>query len=232
MHEDTACLVSVFDNVLPASIFEALRTAVYQAIFGRSKGLRHYRTTFWHDNTHPPGNIVEACAALLLPTVQPPRDCIGIEWWLGCLAPGKSLTFHFDRDLVLFDKMHEIVHPLLSSILYFNHFASSPTVILDQVWCDGGGFEPPLATRRWEVEPVPNRYALFTGNLRHGVTAHRTGWREKSAGREPRLSLVINYWHRRPLGPICREYDGSIYPELHRPHVVQAHQIAAMPTSS
>ena len=29
-----------------------------------------------------------------------------------------------------------------------------------------------------------------------------------------RLTLLVNYWDRRPLPPVCRDYDGTIYAAL------------------
>ena len=29
-----------------------------------------------------------------------------------------------------------------------------------------------------------------------------------------RLTLLINYWDRRPLPPVCRDYDGTVYKAL------------------
>jgi hypothetical protein len=31
---------------------------------------------------------------------------------------------------------------------------------------------------------------------------------------ELRLTLLINYWDRRPMPPNCRDYDGTIYPAI------------------
>ena len=31
---------------------------------------------------------------------------------------------------------------------------------------------------------------------------------------ELRLSLLVNYWDRRPIPPNCRDYDGTVYKAL------------------
>jgi hypothetical protein len=56
--------------------------------------------------------------------------------------------------------------------------------------------------------------------LRHGVVANETrakaaesvdGPRPTPENSELRLTLLINYWDRRPMPPNCRDYDGTIY---------------------
>jgi len=65
-----------------------------------------------------------------------------------------------------------------------------------------------------------HHYVAFTGNLRHGVVAKAEN---KLPRMEPqirciselRLTLLVNYWHRRPRLPIA-EYDGAIYHAIRR----------------
>jgi hypothetical protein len=74
------------------------------------------------------------------------------------------------------------------------------------------------------LHAVPNHYAVFRGDLRHGVVASGEG--EKTNGHpsktkktsELRLTLLINYWDRRPMPPNCRDYDGSVYKALQEGH--------------
>jgi hypothetical protein len=115
-----------------------------------------------------------------------------------------------------------------SSILYLNRFPSSPTVVLDQVLSpDGKSWIPPEADSGRSLDAVPNHYAAFRGDLRHGVVANGVGKkpaggsrnRDKSA--ELRLTLLVNYWDRRPMPPNCRDYDGTIYPAIRNESVTR-----------
>jgi len=144
-----------------------------------------------------------------------------MEWWLGRLKYGESLPFHTDRDRSLRKQTGEIVHPLWSSILYLNRFPSSPTIVYDQVLApDGESWIPPKPKAGRALEGVPNHYAVFRGDLRHGVVANdgaeKSSKRSGVADKSPalRLTLLINYWDRRPAPPNCRDYDGSIYPSI------------------
>jgi hypothetical protein len=146
-----------------------------------------------------------------------------MEWWLGRLKYGESLPFHTDRDRSLKKQTGGIAHPLWSSILYLNRFPSSPTVVYDQVLGpDGKSWVPPVPEFGKTLDAIPNHYATFRGDLRHGVVAngaeHKLPGRSGKAGKTPelRLTLLVNYWDRRPMPPNCRDYDGSIYGALQR----------------
>jgi len=165
--------------------------------------------------------------------VRPVPECVGTEWWLGRLKFGESLPFHTDRDRSLRKQTGQIVHPLWSSILYLNRFPSSPTVVLDQVLSsDGKSWIPPEAKSGRSLDAVPNHYAVFRGDLRHGVVFNeaaqeadgRSGQTDESP--ELRLTLLVNYWGRRPAPPNCRDYDGTIYPSIQHQAVIPG---AALP---
>jgi hypothetical protein len=177
-----------------------------------------YNTTFWFPIGAKPTNIVEQCVSKLYALVRPGPKCIGMEWWLGRLKFGEELPFHTDRDRSLRHETGQIVHPLWSSILYLNRFPSSPTVVLDQVLSpDGKSWIPPEANSGRSLDAVPNHYVAFRGDLRHGVVANGAGQKKASPSGdtqkspELRLTLLVNYWDRRPAPPNCQDYDGTVY---------------------
>jgi hypothetical protein len=210
--------INLFENALPKQLFRRLVHAVNSVGTERMEDMGTYNTTFWVPLGAKPSNVVEESIVRLRDLVRPGPECIGMEWWLGRLALGQSLPFHTDRDRSLRQLTGEIVHPLWSSILYLNPFPSSPTIVLDQILSpDGRSWIPPKAEFGRTLDAIPNHYVVFTGNLRHGVVARV---REQSASNETdipaasselRLTLLVNYWHRRPMAPNCRNYDGAIY---------------------
>lgn len=203
--------VAVFEEALPGSVFERLARAVRS--IGRERIKRNYTTTFWMPVGIEPRNVAEEAALLLQDLAAPGPTCVGIEWWLGRLRYGQKLRLHFDRDMTLRKQTGQFVHPLRASALYLNDFPSSPTVILDQVPSpDGKSRIPARGATRNLIEPAPNRYSVFPGNLRHGVIPD-VETDEETDG-ELRLSLLVNFWDHRPLPPLGFEYDGSIYPAL------------------
>ncbi len=204
--------IRVFEAALPGAIFDRIVSAVRD--IGDENLENGYSTTFWFPRVAEPTNIVEETIAALIKLAVPPATCIGTEWWLGRLGYNKGLNFHFDRDLTRSQQFGEHEHPLYASILYLNSFPSSPTVILGQT----PGSDPKKPAYRESVEAVANRYAVFRGNLLHGVVpdADSVNGRDGSEHRpeEVRLSLLVNYWHVRPMPPICVDYDGSVYGRL------------------
>jgi len=208
--------INLFEDALPTSLFDRLVCAVEAVGTERMEEMGSYNTTFWFPLGAGSSNIVEECIAGLWALVQPGSTCVGMEWWLGRLKYGESLSLHTDRDRSLRKQTGQIVHPLWSSILYLNRFPSSPTVILDQVLsADGKSWIPPQPKYGRELEPVPNHYVVFRGDLPDGVVANDHSEPEKLPAL--RLTLLVNYWDRRPAPPNCRDYDGTIYPSCAAP---------------
>lgn len=224
--------VQLYEGILPTPFFEKLQNAVRSIGSERMKSNGSYSTTFWFARNSAPGNLAEEAIARLFETVNPGDDCIGAEWWLGRLGHGKKLRFHFDRDLALQEKTGEIVCPILGSVLYLNDYPSTPTVIVGQVpGADGKTKVPETPKYEESVQAVANRYMVFAGNLRHGVIPDQAKLhldpRRPDGKPERRLTLLVNYWHRRPLAPICNDYDGSIYPTLRFSNPAQVEAIPA-----
>lgn len=188
--------IVVHEKALPVEIFRRLAKAVRQV--GEEAIGASYSTNFWFDFTARACTLAEDAILRLLPLAQPGTSCIGAEWWLGRLKYGESLGVHADRDLSLHAQTGEVRHPLRSSILYLNRFRSSPTVILHD---ESGGKA---------IAPEPNRYVVYAGALRHGVLARRS----LPERRDLRLTFLVNFWDRRPLPPVCRDYDGAVYAAL------------------
>jgi hypothetical protein len=210
--------INLFKDALPKAHFRRLGRAVHAVGTERMENMGSYNTTFWFPIGVNPTNIVEECISKLYALVRPGPNCIGMEWWLGRLKFGEGLAFHTDRDRSLRHQTGEIVHPLWSSILYLNRFPSSPTIVLDQVLSsDGKSWIPPVAKTGRSLDAVPNHYVAFRGDLRHGVVANErakkppTGFKKNEVSPELRLTLLVNYWDRRPSPPNCQDYDGTIY---------------------
>src|SRR2546430_3406330 len=217
--------IYVIEDALPNPLFRLLAGAVRAVGTERIENLGSYNTTFWLPLGAKPTNVAEESVSKLCALVRPGPKCVGMEWWLGRLKYGESLPFHTDRDRSLHKQTGQIVHPLWSSILYLNRYPSTPTVVLDQVLGPGGkSWVPPKPKSGMSLDAIPNTYAVFRGDLRHGVVAN--GASQKPPGRSWKtkkstalgLSMLDNYWDRRPVPPNCRDYDGSIYQALQNGH--------------
>ncbi len=125
-------------------------------------------------------------------TLASPRGCAGAEWWIGrSHTVDVPVGFHFDEDV----KGRRLRHPRISSVFFFNSVRGGQLAVTDQV--PGSG----EATRLEAVTPRRNRYALFRGNLFHGVLDARgrtPGRRLAGPSGRLRVTLVVNYWPSRP----------------------------------
>lgn len=218
-----------FDEALPNPLLARLVGAVRE--IGNERLKENYDTTFWFPRETRPRNVAEEAIVELFKLANPSDECVGTEWWLGRLGYGQKLPFHFDRDLSLSRTAGEYVPPLYASILYLNSFPSSPTVILGQVaGADGKTRIPKKPEFRQAVPAVSNRYVVFSGGLRHGVVPDSRSLDSEQTGENSvlpevaRLSLLVNYWHRRPSRPICSDYDGNVYGQLQQYQFKRPHQ--------
>src|SRR5258706_6796365 len=201
--------VALHRNALPHRLFRRLARSV--RALGEEQLAESYTTNFWFALDALPRNVAEEAILRLCRMARPGRRCIGAERWLGRLRFGESLDLHFHRDMELQEPDGQVLHPLKSSILYLNRFDSSPTVVTEQtLGSDGHTLVPAVAPSGRAIVPEPNSYLVYRGDLYHGVIAD-------TAGRPPaglRLTLLANFWDRRPLPPVCRDYDGSVYAAL------------------
>ena len=173
-------LIRTEDDALPAALVARARRAV--ARLGTERMRESYFTTFWLPRNAAPANVIEE-AVLALARVARVRGCSGMEWWIGRAYTDRlPIGFHFDHDI----KGRGLRHPLKSSVFFFNSVRGGQLAVTDQT------ADVEHASRLETVKPRRNRYALFRGDLFHGVL--------KGPGGRLRVTLVVNFWARRPTG--------------------------------
>ena len=179
----------VIDAALPLGLVRRARAAISR--IGSERLRQSYFTTFWLPRGAPAGNAVEE-AVLALWALARPRGCAGAEWWIGrAYTTRLPVAFHFDEDV----KGRRRRHPRLSSVFFFNRVRGGHLAVTDQVPFG------PSATRLEAVAPRRNRYAIFNGDLLHGVLDARgraPGPRLRGPDGRMRVTLVVNYWPARP----------------------------------
>jgi hypothetical protein len=184
-------LVRVIEAALPLPLVRRARESI--ARIGSERLHQSYFTSLWLPRGAAPAHAVEE-AVLALWRLAGARRCDGAEWWLGrAYTTDIPVEFHFDQDV----KGRRRRHPRLSSVFFFNPVRGGQLAVTDQ--------SPTRRTaRRLEtVAPRRNRYALFAGNLLHGVLdagGRIPGKRLQGPPGRLRLTLVVNYWDRRPTG--------------------------------
>jgi len=206
--------IRLYDDALPLSLYHRLHKAMASIGDEKPAGKDTYSRTFWFKRNAVPSNVVEEALLELEKWAEPAADYMGMEWWIGRLKRGKKLSFHFDRDLSLSRDTGRSVFPMLSSVYYLNQFDSSPTVLLDQVPGEDGKSKVPEKVKlSASVSAIPNHYLVFPGKLRHGVIPDISKL-EQDDPDAYRLTLLVNYWDRKPSAPVCSIYDGSVYTGL------------------
>jgi hypothetical protein len=182
-------LVRALDGALPEALVRRARRAI--AGLGSERLRESYFTTFWFARGAQPAHAVEEAVAALM--LRARIRCAGAEWWIGrAYTTDLPIEFHFDHDV----KGSGRRHPLWSSVFFFNSVRGGHLAVTDA----RPGRE---ATKLESVKPRRNRYAIFRGDLLHGVLDAR--------GRTPdrplpgprgrlRVTLVVNFWKRRPTG--------------------------------
>ena len=195
----------MIDAALPDALVRRARAAVSR--LGRERFRMSYFTTFWLPRGAAPANVLEEAALALSRRAH--VKCAGIEWWIGRTHTTRvPIEFHFDADV----KGRKRRHPLFSSVFFFNAVRGGQLAITDAT--------PGRAPQKIQaVKPRRNRYAIFRGNLLHGVLDRdgRTPSRPLAAphGRL-RVTLVVNYWEAPPTGVTTWSASGRYRPLARR----------------
>jgi hypothetical protein len=202
--KEKRALVTVIDGALPDPLVRRARAAVSR--LGGERLRESYFTTFWLPRGEQPLHALEEAVQAL--SRHGRARCAGLEWWIGRTYTTRvPIEFHFDEDV----KGRSRRHPLLSSVFFFNAVRGGQLAVTDAT--------PGRGVKRLEaVKPRRNRYALFAGNLLHGVLDRdgRTPTRPLPGPRgRLRITLVVNYWDRRPSN-VPRWRDSRAYRALAR----------------
>jgi hypothetical protein len=205
-------LARVVEGVLDDRLVTRARRAI--ARLG-TRGLRQsYFTTFWLPRGEPPANAVEEAVQVLWSVAAPGRRCTGAEWWIGrSYTTEVPVGFHFDQDV---RAARGLRHPLVSSVFFFNRVRGGQLAITDQRADPSGRPIPAQATALQVIQPRRNRYAVFEGVLLHGVLdarGHTPGAKLAGAQGRLRVTLVVNFWAKRPTG-VPRWRDTRAYRAL------------------
>jgi hypothetical protein len=195
--------VALVEPALPPVLWRKLLRGVSRV--GDERLRDTYQTTFWFPFSDAPACLPELAALALLPLIPPSPEAplIGVEWWLSRMRTNDvRVDFHRDRDERLALERGKVVHPRHSSVLFLN---TSKGGLLAVTADEPNEDNPSCAPDRHDfalVRPSPNRFAHFRGDLTHGVLdANNDIPTGKLPGR-PRLrkALILNWWHRAPLG--------------------------------
>ena len=187
--------------------FDEMLQVFPEAHFQRLKreGFLFYQTTFWYPLDREPENIFERMTRSLQPLTNPTSRVIGVEWWFSVLTTNKTphwlLPCHFDRNDLAEKDINKIKHPQFSSVLFMNSVPYGELVITDQILTKKG-IHPAQPQNMRFIQPGKNLYAVFPGNLYHGVLGRM--WRPAQTSKL-RLAMAVNWWTEKPKSAYMRD---------------------------
>lgn len=194
-------LVKRFSNALPRSLFDAVRS---NAMKLTERG--PHTCTWWHDANSRHQSTLGATVASLRSLVKELDQTIGVEWWIRIKPAHQGMALHFDKDETLAADQGRIEHPAFASVLYLSG-SGGPTIVVDAPVVTGIQTN---AAAGFLSSAEANTFLVFSGHLQHGVMQDS---REISQN-EPRATLLLNWWLRKPLAPGCRDSDGFSWDEF------------------
>jgi hypothetical protein len=165
-----------------------------------------YRTTFWYPYGRRPETTFENVIEDLRPVVRSSAKVVGVEWWFSVVSinatPRWLLPCHFDRNDLDERDVQRIVFPEWASVLFLNAVPYGELVVTDQVINNIGNPTPREPGVMRFVHPSPNQYALFPGQLYHGVIGRM--WLPMQPDLV-RVTMSINWWTEKPKGGYMRD---------------------------
>lgn len=233
--------VAVYQDVLDPALLRAVQAAAAAYLDGPpvpdSMSRRTLCSTHWVplQEESAAHHAIEQAAALLFALIlrgdsllspDQAADLVGGEWWLqeqgGDDFPKE---FHTDQDLYVVESADGSIcssssHPTLSSVLYLGDVGGATAVFSQRRRAadEASGCSalvPEEPARAVLSFPRKNQLLVFRGDLLHGVMHPMLPPRGVPPTDDaPRLTLLINFWSRRPSGA------HAPHPPLPPPHPI------------
>jgi hypothetical protein len=169
------------------------------------EGFAFFRTTFWYSLDQQPMNVFESVISDLRPLAEPSAQVTGVEWWFSVGITNKTphwlLPCHFDRNDLTEKDADKLEYPEKASVLFLNSVPYGELVVTDQVFTKKG-IQPKQPKDMRFIQPRENLYAVFPGNLYHGVIGRM--WRPLRKTKL-RITMAVNWWCAKPKAAYLRE---------------------------
>jgi len=192
--------VKIFKPGAPGRQFSRLTQVFPQSHFERllKQDFHFYHTTFWYPLDREPENIFESVINSLKPLAEPSPDVTGVEWWFSVLltnsTPQWLLPCHFDRNDLAEKDLNKLKYPDRATVLFLNTVPYGELVVTDQVQTEKGT-HPKQPKDMVFIHPSRNLYAVFPGQLYHGVIGRM--WRPMKQT-QLRITMAVNWWVEQP----------------------------------
>jgi hypothetical protein len=211
-------LWTIFDDVLPVQVLAGIDSEagkIFKHVTTKASLTFGKRVTYWMEVNTAPRLHVEAAVQMLSgyarKVLQKNEEheelekTIGAEWWIQKVSDQPSdISFHYDKDEAMASSQMVMRHPILSTVTYLTSHGS-PTMVLNQTSPQGNDNTPLIATSGILSYPRRNRHLIFRGDLNHGVPGNLDVAidvkADKNWGKPERLTLLINWWAKKPMEP-------------------------------
>ena len=155
--------------------------------------------TFWLDKDSNPKTLIEYIVQQISIQDYPngyPSDYMGMEWWIQIKKNKEDIVFHYDKDEALCTSKKIYHYPLKSTITYLTDNGGPTAIFNNNEYNDG-----------YLSFPKTNKHVVFKGDLFHGVIGPLS--KKIPNNGTQRVTLLINYWNKRPMEPNCTlvKYD-------------------------
>jgi pyruvate/2-oxoglutarate dehydrogenase complex dihydrolipoamide acyltransferase (E2) component len=159
-------------DAVPAHLSSILKRAFAPAAaywaqtgYATASAEKQYFTFFYDVSAARPTNAVESLIARLHPLLGR-SDVRCAEWWVHTRLAGRhpGHELHYDLEEGVMEATGQVLHPLVSSVVYLAGDArAGPTIVLDERL---GG---PPAECCWLAHPRVDAFMTFAGDRLHGV---------------------------------------------------------------
>lgn len=204
---DESYICTAWDDVFTDPELERLDIAA--AFLAKCLVEQEHTSTLWYPSGQPPRNAVEEAIARLRPLAATAVRAsgtdtgdvvwLGCEYWVRAQTNRRGVATHYDMEVGA-KRRGTVLLPAVSSILYLGDggtpgdLGPGPTVILSQrpggngvATLDGVmSHAPAVPAVGVFVWPRRGRYAVFPGDLHHGVMPSDDDGR--------RVTVLVNWW--------------------------------------
>lgn len=194
---DHSKYVFSFDNALPPSMYKLMKSAFsFESPFWREHNYNCDKSDYFsylhplypsEEHSHNKSaldTIISTLFQLAITAFPEAKKARFAEWWAHCRPHSSGHQLHFDSDNE--GRGGIIKNPIVSSVLYLSYSIGGPTLVTTQAFTD-----QKLAEKGWFVFPKENRYALFRGNVLHGVIPGRSFSTDPG---KHRVTFMVAFW--------------------------------------
>ena len=205
---------------LPASIAQAVDSALPPAILSRLRTAFRPASLFWSEHSYDPylnasrkvgyfsylyqlkqataTNLVEQAIDVIFqhvckmfPSVG--EECTVAEWWVHSRPHSCGHQLHFDSDETHIEHGGQPCHPLVSTVLYLEDVPKDDEPTGGPTLITNQVLGGPLASKGWLCFPSTSRLMAFDAKYLHGVIPGR-GAIPGIGEERRRLSFMVGFW--------------------------------------